>query len=113
MPKAAAILGFCLVTVFACGSIVYAQKRPTARKFDELGKSGHCDLTAHLDNFAIELENNPTSRGAVIAYGPEVEGLPVYYLDLLKNYFVNSRGLPEDRLTTIYGGRNSELTQLK
>ena len=113
MPKVAAILGFCLVMVLMCGSIVNAQKQPAARKFDELGKSSHCDITARLDNFAIELEKNPASQGAIIAYGPEVEGLAVRYLDLLKGYLVNARGLAEDRFTMIYGGRNNELTQLK
>src|SRR5262245_12901464 len=118
MSKVAAILGFCLATVLTCGSFAQAKKsktRPVARKLDEVGKSGYCDITARLDNFAIELQKNPTSRGAVIGYGPDVEGLhsAVHYLDLFKEYFVNTRGLEEDRFTMIYGGRNNELTQLK
>ena len=116
MAKVAAILGVCLATVLTCGGIVHGQSsrnHPVARKFDEFGKGSHCDLTARLDNFAIELQNNPTWRGAVIAYGPDVEGLPIRYLDLVKEYFVNARGIVEDRLTMIYGGRNDELTQLK
>lgn len=80
---------------------------PVARKLDEFGKLGGCDHTARLDNLAIELQNDVTARGVIIAYGPrgEASGTAAALLEATKNYFVNSRGLDESRFVTINGGR--------
>ncbi|HKP81178.1 MAG TPA: hypothetical protein VJT69_04125 [Pyrinomonadaceae bacterium] len=54
----------------------------------------------------------PGSQAAIIAYGPEGEGpgTGTYFLDLIENYFVNSRGLNPNRVKTIYAGRNTDPT---
>jgi len=40
----------------------------TAIKVDEFGKSGDCAFGAHVDNFFIQLHNNPDSTGYIITY---------------------------------------------
>ncbi|HEX6649304.1 MAG TPA: hypothetical protein VF075_07185 [Pyrinomonadaceae bacterium] len=82
-----------------------------ARKFDEFGSVGHCDVTARLDNLAIELQNTPSARGHIISYAPP--GMGERLLELLKGYLVETRGLRPARIATTYGGRNSDLTQPK
>ncbi|HEX3251507.1 MAG TPA: hypothetical protein VHS05_18875 [Pyrinomonadaceae bacterium] len=116
MPKVAAILVFFLV-VSGC---IYAQTHEvvsvrTARsdqpiKFDEFGQLGHCDVTARLDALAMQLDNQPTAKGAIVSYAPEGDGYGTgkRVLEMIKDYLVNSRGLAEDRIETIYGGRNSD-----
>ena len=42
---------------------------PKARKFDEYGNIRFNDEKARLDNFAIQLQNEPTSQGYIIGYG--------------------------------------------
>ena len=114
MPKVAAIVGFCLVTLLVFnGGVASAQTRkgpPRAIQFDQFGQVGHCDVTARLDNFAIQLQNEPGARGAVISYAPEGDGPGTgkQVLEVIKDYIVNTRGLAEDRIETIYGGRNSD-----
>ena len=114
MSKVAAILGVCLVVLLVLsGGTVSAQTRkgPRAVKFDQFGQLGHCDVTARLDNFAIQLQNQPTAKGAIVSYAPEGEGAGTgkNVLALIEDYLVNSRGLAPDRVETIYGGRNSDL----
>jgi len=95
-------------------SAVRAEVEPliTPRLFDEFGALGHCDLTARLDNFAIQVENMPNSTGYIVSYGPEGEGFGSgrSQLPRLKDYLVNTRGLADSRIKTVYGGRNDVLT---
>ncbi|HQU86930.1 MAG TPA: hypothetical protein PKY59_27600, partial [Pyrinomonadaceae bacterium] len=38
------------------------------KKVDEFGKASSCDLSARVDNFFIEINNNPNSKGYIIVY---------------------------------------------
>src|SRR5215213_877548 len=111
MSKLTAILGFCLVALLVLSdAAASAQTRkgpPRAIKFDEFERLGHCDLGARLDNFAIQLQNQPSAKGAIVSYAPEGEGRGTgkHVLEMIKDYLVNSRGLASDRIETIYGGR--------
>jgi hypothetical protein len=111
-----AILAVAL-TWCATDSRVSAEPTPatTLRKFDEFGALSHCDLTARLDNFAIQLANTPNSTGYIVSYGPEGEGPGTgrSTLPRLKDYLVNARGLADNRVNTVYGGRYEVLTEPK
>lgn len=90
----------------------FAGAEPTPiRKFDEFGAVGHCDLTARLDNFAIQLQHETAAMGYIVAYGPEGDGLGTgrHFLKLMKGYLIEARGLPKRRVNTIYAGRNQVL----
>ena len=91
---------------------VFAQEAETggvavARKIDEFGRAGGCDHSARLDNFAIEIMNNPEATGLVITYGPagKGSGTAEYRLEVTKGYLVSSRGIDGTRIKTINGGR--------
>lgn len=83
---------------------------PGARKLDEFGPIGGCDLGARLDNLAIHLQNEPTATGYIICYGPEGEGYGTGRsgLSIMMDYLVNSRGMDAERIKTIYGGHYKE-----
>jgi hypothetical protein len=85
------------------------------RKFDEFGTVGHCDLGARLDNFAIQLQNEPQTVGHIVAYAPEGAGAGSgkFILNLIKDYLLNTRGLPKRRVNIIYAGRNQSLVEPK
>jgi hypothetical protein len=106
-----AILAIALV--LADGARASAVDYP--RRFDEFGALSHCDLTARLDNFAIQLENTPNAIGYIVSYGPEGEGpgSGKSQLPRLKDYLVNARGIADRLIKTIYGGRNQVLTKPK
>lgn len=83
------------------------------RKVDEFGDIQYSDLIARLDNFAIAIQQEPGSRGFVMAYRTrrDLPGLNSRMLDLIKNYLVNERGLDPRRVVTVDGGEASCLTQ--
>ena len=94
----------------SCSTTVRAQILAT--KFDEYGNIRFNDEKARLDNYAIQLQNDPTARGQIIAYGGRVgrAGEAQARADRAKNYLVNERGISADRIDAIDGGFREELT---
>jgi hypothetical protein len=80
-----------------------------ARKFDTYGNIRFNDEKARLDNFAIELQNNPGAQGYILAYG-SCTGEGQARADRAKDYLVNTRGIDAGRIVTVDGGCRAELT---
>jgi hypothetical protein len=81
---------------------------PKPRKFDEYGNIRFNDEKARLDNFAIQLQNEPTAQGYIIAYGScDAEGTTRG--NRAKDYLVNTRGIDAGRLMVVDGGCMPEL----
>jgi hypothetical protein len=88
-----------------------SQVRPPAplpTKFDEYGNIKFNDEKARLDNFAIQLQNQPTAQGYILAYG-SCAGEAQSRADRAKNYLVNTRGIDAGRIMTVDGGCRSDL----
>jgi hypothetical protein len=87
----------------------------TTRKFDDYGKVGHCDETARLDNFAIELQNDPGLKGYLLIYVGK-DDLPSWTNGILNRaagYLVGSRGVEAARITVVNAGyREKRTTEL-
>jgi Bacterial Ig domain len=79
------------------------------QKFDEYGNIRFNDEKARLDNYAIQLQNQPGSSGVIIVYG-SCEGEAQQRGDRAKDYLVNTRGIEAGRITVIDGGCRSDLT---
>ena len=95
-------------------SAVVAQTADSrARKFDEFGDIQASDLIARLDNLAIQLQNEPNSRGFLIVYRArrDMPGLSNRYAHRMKNYLVHTRGIASERVATVDGGIAGCLTQ--
>ncbi len=78
-------------------------------KFDEYGDIRFNDEKARLDNYAIQLQNDPSAQGLIIAYG-SCDGEAQARADRAKDYLVNTRGIDAGRLGTLDGGCRSDLT---
>ena len=78
-------------------------------KFDEYGNIKFNDEKARLDNYAIQLQNQPGAQGYIIAYG-SCAGEAEARAQRAKDYLVNTRGIDAGRLVTIDGGCRSDLT---
>jgi hypothetical protein len=81
------------------------------RKFDEFPNIAYNDEKARLDNYAIELQNDPTSTAYVIVY-PGQRGRPgevQKQTTRLVDYLVNSRGINAQRIVTLVGPARDEL----
>jgi hypothetical protein len=85
---------------------------PESRKVDEYGNIKFNDEKARLDNYAIELQNDPTAQGYLVCYGGRTgrTGEAQRRCDRAKNYLVNTRGISADRIVTVDGGFREELT---
>jgi hypothetical protein len=91
----------------SCSTPVKA-KPALPRKFDEYGNIRFNDEKARLDNYAIQLQNEPSARGAIVGYGScGTEG--VTRANRAKDYLVNTRGIDSGRIDVIDGGCRPEL----
>jgi nucleoid-associated protein YejK len=82
-----------------------------SRKFDEFPDISRNDEKARLDNFGIELQNDPTSTGYVIVYpGRASKRAEVQdHFGRVVDYLVNSRGMDASRIKTIEGPKRDQL----
>ncbi len=75
------------------------------KKFDEFPNIARNDEKARLDNYAIELQNDPTATAYVIVY-PGQRGRPgevQQHTTRIVDYIVNSRGINGSRIITLVG----------
>jgi hypothetical protein len=120
-------LQFIFLCILALASTAFAQQE--ARKFDEMGQVNCEDAKARLDNFAIQLQQEPTAKGYIIFYGGKSYQNTVYNkrtkryvtVQLLPrrgeakarmspwiDYLTNSRGVDTVRVQLIDGGYREE-----
>jgi hypothetical protein len=85
---------------------------PVSRKVDEYGDVRVGDEKARLDNFAVELQNDPTAYGYLICYGGRrgARGAARRRCERAKNFLVVSRGVEPRRLVALDGGYRESLT---
>ena len=85
--------------------------RPVGRMFDEFPDISRNDEKARLDNYAIELQNDPTATGYVIVYpGRTSKRAEVQdHFGRVIEYLVHSRGIDQSRIKTIEGPKRDQL----
>ncbi len=83
----------------------------SSRKFDEFPDISYNDEKARLDNYGIELQNDPTSTAYVIVYPGRTSkrGDVQNHASRIVDYMVNSRALDARRIVTLVGGARNEL----
>jgi hypothetical protein len=75
---------------------------PGCRKFDEFTTISRNDEKARLENYAIEMRNDPTSTAYVIVYpGRRGPGDVQQRITRIVDYVVNSRGIDRRRVVII------------
>ena len=81
-----------------------------AQEFDECNSCSLDDQKARLDNLAIELQNDPSTRAHIIAYGGRTS--PLNQVEKLmsraRDYLVTKRGIDASRLQIVNGGFREE-----
>jgi hypothetical protein len=94
-----------------CGVTIPLPK-PINRKFDEFPDISRNDEKARLDNFGIELQNDPTSTAYVIVYPGRTSkrGEVQQHAGRVVDYLVNSRGLDKRRIVTLVGPAKDQLS---
>jgi hypothetical protein len=81
-----------------------------AQEFDECVGCAYDDQKARLDNLAVELQNDPTTRAYILAYGGRMS--PLGQVEVLmkraRDYLISDRGIDASRVTVINGGFREE-----
>ena len=101
----------CVQTVQAVSIVAPVEKKVfVAREFDECNNCTFDDQKARLDNLAVELQNDPSTRGYIVAYGGRMS--PVGQVNKLmsraREYLVTQRGIDASRLVVVNGGFREE-----
>lgn len=81
-----------------------------AQEFDECNSCSLNDQKARLDNLAVELQNDPSARAYIIAYGGRMSplGQGQKLMSRAREYLVSHRGIDASRLTVVNGGFREE-----
>ena len=97
----------CTGTTASCTTNI---RTPPAKpiRFDEYGNIRFNDEKARLDNYAIQLQNDPQATGTIIVYGT-CAGEAQQRGDRAKDYLVNTRGIEAGRITVVDGGCAADL----
>jgi hypothetical protein len=95
--------GFGMPCPASCAVAIPIMNKP--HKFDEYYDIARNDEKARLDNYAIELQQQPGSQGYVIVYPSRKGGASAAQAraQLIVDYLVNTRGLDAHRVVTIMG----------
>ena len=114
MSKPALIVGLALLAVsLGAPRGTFAQDAgktvACSRTFDEYGALRSCDHGARLDNYAIQLTNEPRAYGYIVVYAPESASKRI--AKTITDYLVEARGIPAKRLKTFHAGLNTVLTE--
>lgn len=103
--------GYNLECAADCSVSIPLPKREGFR-FDEFPDIARNDEKARLDNFAIALQNDPSSTGYVIVYpGRTSKRAEVQdHFGRVIDYLVNSRNMDTSRIRTIEGPKKDQLS---
>ena len=101
----------CVQTVQTVSMVAPIEKKViVAREFDECNNCTFDDQKARLDNLAVELQNDPSTRGYIVAYGGRMS--PIGQVEKLmsraRDYLVTQRGIDASRLVVVNGGFREE-----
>lgn len=102
----------CAQTVQAI-SVINRIKGPSmivSQEFDECKNCTFDDQKARLDNFSVALQNDPSARGYILAYGGRMS--PIGQVQKLtsraRDYLVTQRGIDASRIVVVNGGFREE-----
>jgi len=97
------IIGFGTPCPASCSVSIPIINKP--RKFDEYYDIARNDEKARLDNYAIQLQQEPGSQGYVIVYPSRKAGgsQAQERSQRIVDYLVNTRGIDTHRVTTVMG----------
>ena len=101
-----------LFALFYSGVAAGTPARPYDRKLDEYGNIRWGDEKARLDNFAIEMQLEPSAKGYIFCYGGRRgrAGEALRRCNRAKGYVSGYRHVEAGRIMTLNAGFREELT---
>jgi len=91
---------------------VELEPRCRLTKFDEYGNLSFNDEMKRLDNFSIQLQNEPGTTGYIVAYAGRKAriGEAKEHANGARDYLIKKRGINAARVVIIDGGHREDLT---
>ena len=101
----------CAQTAQAVSVVAALEKKIiVAQEFDECNSCTFDDQKARLDNLAVELQNDPSTRAYILAYGGRTS--PLVQVEKLmsrsRDYLTTQRGIDASRIVVVNGGFREE-----
>ena len=100
------LVAIAAILIFA-GTIGAQQSTPASRKFEEFpGETDVEDLKARLDNFAIELQSQPSAQAHIIVYRTRTApaSFSLRHAQRAADFLVEYRRIDRKRIVTVDGG---------
>ena len=101
----------CAQTAQAVSVVAALEKKIiVAREFDECNSCSLDDQKARLDNLAVEMQNDPSTRAYILAYGGRMSplGQVEKLMSRSRDYLVTQRGVDASRIVVVNGGFREE-----
>ena len=101
----------CSQTVQAVSAVAPLEKKIiVAREFDECNSCSFDNQKARLDNLAVELQNDPSTRVYILAYGGRMSpyGRAEKLMIRARDYLITRRGIDASRIVGVNGGFREE-----
>src|SRR5690242_15190944 len=95
-----------ILRLFVClllvSTVCHGQERPVPTRVDSFGGTGCEELASRVENFYMQLSNNPNSVGYAVIYGDPSSEIKYYSLEhIVRN--IRFRGFDRSKLTIIKG----------
>jgi hypothetical protein len=100
---------FVSIILFAFFQTCFGQEKPKAELIDEFGLIGCEGILSRIDNFMVEIMNEPNSIGYAVIYGKQNKALDSLRYESWINGNVRFRGFDVNRLVTIRGKEQENL----
>lgn len=101
------------IVAVLCAALLIAGSSPAQgpEKFDGFGDVDCEGEMLHLDNFAVQLQRDPTMIGYIMVYGGQMHkhGDPKARASRMKEYLTRNRGVDVKRVVTIIGGYREQV----
>ena len=109
--KLVAFLFLLLVPAFLVGDGAYSSSTTPNSPFDDYGNICWEDEKARLDNFAIQLQNQPTASGEIMVYAGRIScnDEAKYRGNRARDYLMKKRGVPSHQIIVKDGGFQQEV----
>ncbi len=111
MKTSPTFLAVCITLLLASSGLLGRTTYQDAKKFDQFSGANWEDAMAHLDNFALSLQNDPGSIGVVFVYGGQNRQRfePDAWANCITDYLVKRRSIDPTRLAYVLGGYREDL----
>lgn len=98
--------GLCETCVKSASETAGIEQPPVAQQVDEFGNIANDDVRGRLDNYFVQLQNDPSAQGYIITYGSARD---VQRREALIRNHIKFRNFDASRITFVRGGNTGEL----